>query len=73
AETTRAATTAGGARGTNNAGPAAGVGGPNVAGPTVGAIAMNAVPKVRGCSYTEFMKCEPTKFKGTEGVVGLTC
>ncbi|GJU37399.1 hypothetical protein Tco_1185753 [Tanacetum coccineum] len=72
AETTRAATTVGGAGGSNNTGPDAGTGGPNVAGPTVGAIAMNAVPEVRGCSYTEFMKCEPTKFKGAEGAVGLT-
>ncbi|GJZ31603.1 hypothetical protein Tco_0576650 [Tanacetum coccineum] len=71
-ETTRAATIAGGVGGSNNTGPTAGAGGPNVAGPTVGAIAMNAVPEVRGCSYTKFMKCEPTKFKGTKGAVGLT-
>nr|GEX35416.1 reverse transcriptase domain-containing protein [Tanacetum cinerariifolium] len=73
AKTTTAAATAGGTRGSNNTGPAAGAGGPNFVGPTVGAIAMSAVPEVRGCSYTEFMKCEPTKFKGTKGVVGLTC
>nr|GFC01620.1 hypothetical protein [Tanacetum cinerariifolium] len=24
------------------------------------------------CFYTDFMKCQPLKFKGTEGVVGLT-
>ncbi|GKC40085.1 hypothetical protein Tco_1052469 [Tanacetum coccineum] len=72
AETTRAAVTTGGAGGSNNTGPAVGAGGPNVVGPTVGSVAMNAVPEVRGCSYTEFMKCEPTKFKGTEGAVGLT-
>ncbi|GJR27820.1 putative reverse transcriptase domain-containing protein [Tanacetum coccineum] len=24
------------------------------------------------CTYTEFLKCQPMKFKGTEGVVGLT-
>ncbi|GKD19356.1 hypothetical protein Tco_1208514 [Tanacetum coccineum] len=72
AETTRAVATAGCAVGSNNMGPAAGAGGPNVSGPIVGAVAMNAVPEVRGCSYPEFMKCEPTKFKGTEGAVGLT-
>ncbi|GJZ56341.1 putative reverse transcriptase domain-containing protein [Tanacetum coccineum] len=72
AETTRVAATAGGVGGSNNTGPAAGAGGPNVAGPTVGAVAMNVVPEVRGCSYTKFMKCEPTKFKGTEGAVRLT-
>ncbi|GJS95291.1 reverse transcriptase domain-containing protein [Tanacetum coccineum] len=72
AETTRAATTAGGAGGSNNLGPAAGAGGPNVVGPTVGVVAMNAVPKVGGCSYKEFMNCEPTNFKGTEGAVRLT-
>ncbi|GKD30420.1 hypothetical protein Tco_1241198, partial [Tanacetum coccineum] len=68
-ETTRAAATA---EGSNNARPAAGAGGPNVAGPTVGEVAMNAIPKVRGCSYKEFMNSEPTNFKGTERAVGLT-
>nr|GFA35325.1 S-adenosyl-L-methionine-dependent methyltransferase [Tanacetum cinerariifolium] len=60
AKTTRGAATVGGARGFNNTGPATGVGGPNVTGPTVGAVAMNAVPEVRGCSYKEFMSCQPT-------------
>ncbi|GKF31594.1 hypothetical protein Tco_0101392, partial [Tanacetum coccineum] len=27
---------------------------------------------VRECSYSEFLKCKPLNFKGTEGVVGLT-
>nr|GEZ12201.1 hypothetical protein [Tanacetum cinerariifolium]GEZ12209.1 hypothetical protein [Tanacetum cinerariifolium] len=27
---------------------------------------------VRGCSYTDFMKCQPLNFKGTEGNVGLS-
>ncbi|GJR80862.1 putative reverse transcriptase domain-containing protein [Tanacetum coccineum] len=27
---------------------------------------------VRPCYYTDFMKCQPLNFKGTEGVVGLT-
>ncbi|GJW63645.1 hypothetical protein Tco_0115529 [Tanacetum coccineum] len=72
AETTRAAVTVGGAGVSNNAGPAAGARGPNVVGPTIGVVAMNSVPKVRGCSYKEFMSCQPTNFKGTEGAVGLT-
>ncbi|GKC48653.1 putative reverse transcriptase domain-containing protein [Tanacetum coccineum] len=71
-ETTRATTTADGAGGSNNAGPAAGARGPIVEGPTVGVVAMNVVPEVRGCSYKEFMSCQPTNFKGTEGAVGLT-
>nr|GEZ18332.1 reverse transcriptase domain-containing protein [Tanacetum cinerariifolium] len=72
AETTRAAATADGAEGSNNVGRAAGVGGPNVVGPAVGVVAMNALQKVRGCSYKEFMNCEPINFKGTEGDMGLT-
>ncbi|GJS78192.1 reverse transcriptase domain-containing protein [Tanacetum coccineum] len=27
----------------------------------------------RPCYYADFMKCHPLSFKGTEGVVGLTC
>nr|GEW22414.1 hypothetical protein [Tanacetum cinerariifolium] len=30
------------------------------------------VQTARVCSYTDFMKCQPLKFKGTEGVVGLS-
>nr|GFC90887.1 glutamate receptor 1.2-like [Tanacetum cinerariifolium] len=26
----------------------------------------------RVCSYTNFMKCKPLNFKGTEGIVGLS-
>ncbi|GJT77317.1 hypothetical protein Tco_1044042 [Tanacetum coccineum] len=26
----------------------------------------------RECAYTDFLKCQPLNFKGTEGVVGLT-
>ncbi|GJX93931.1 hypothetical protein Tco_0348517 [Tanacetum coccineum] len=26
----------------------------------------------RECTYTDFLKCQPMNFKGTEGVVGLT-
>nr|GEW14407.1 putative reverse transcriptase domain-containing protein [Tanacetum cinerariifolium] len=29
------------------------------------------VQPARVCSYTDFMKCQPLNFKGTEGVVGL--
>nr|GEY89455.1 reverse transcriptase domain-containing protein [Tanacetum cinerariifolium] len=28
---------------------------------------------VCACSYSDFMKCQPLNFKGTEGVVGLSC
>nr|GFB70560.1 reverse transcriptase domain-containing protein [Tanacetum cinerariifolium] len=71
-ETTRAVATADGAEGSNNTGPTTGAGGPNVARPTVGVIAMNAVPEGRGCSYKEYMNCQPTYLKGTERAVGLT-
>ncbi|GKA82578.1 putative reverse transcriptase domain-containing protein [Tanacetum coccineum] len=30
------------------------------------------VRPTRECTYTDFLKCQPMKFKGTEGVVGLT-
>ncbi|GJW26243.1 putative reverse transcriptase domain-containing protein [Tanacetum coccineum] len=30
------------------------------------------VQTARPCFYADFMKCQPLKFKGTEGVVGLT-
>ncbi|GJZ79935.1 putative reverse transcriptase domain-containing protein [Tanacetum coccineum] len=30
------------------------------------------VQTARPCFYTDFMKCQPLNFKGTEGVVGLT-
>ncbi|GJR41565.1 reverse transcriptase domain-containing protein [Tanacetum coccineum] len=30
------------------------------------------VPTTRECTYSDFMKCQPLNFKGTEGVVGLT-
>nr|GEX85270.1 putative reverse transcriptase domain-containing protein [Tanacetum cinerariifolium] len=30
------------------------------------------VQAARVCSYTDFMKCQPLNFKGTEGVVGLS-
>ncbi|GJU03478.1 putative reverse transcriptase domain-containing protein [Tanacetum coccineum] len=31
----------------------------------------NARPVARECTYQDFMKCQPLKFKGTEGVFGL--
>ncbi|GKE44667.1 hypothetical protein Tco_1471951 [Tanacetum coccineum] len=30
------------------------------------------VPTSRGCTYSDFWKCQPFNFKGTERVVGLT-
>nr|GEX51283.1 hypothetical protein [Tanacetum cinerariifolium] len=30
------------------------------------------VQPARVCSYTDFIKCQPLNFKGTEGIVGLT-
>ncbi|GKF73718.1 reverse transcriptase domain-containing protein, partial [Tanacetum coccineum] len=30
-----------------------------------------AAPKINGCTYITFMKCDPQPFKGTEGAVGL--
>ncbi|GKB56337.1 putative reverse transcriptase domain-containing protein, partial [Tanacetum coccineum] len=30
------------------------------------------MPVTRECTYTNFLKCQPMNFKGTEGVVGLT-
>nr|GFC48562.1 hypothetical protein [Tanacetum cinerariifolium] len=30
------------------------------------------VQPARVCSYTDFMKCQPLNFKGTEGIVGLS-
>ncbi|GKF72402.1 reverse transcriptase domain-containing protein, partial [Tanacetum coccineum] len=32
----------------------------------------NGYDSNRACSYSEFLKCKPLDFKGTEGVVGLT-
>nr|GEW77607.1 putative reverse transcriptase domain-containing protein [Tanacetum cinerariifolium] len=62
-EVARAAATVGDTGCSNNVGPIAGARGPYVAGATVGAVAMNAVPEVRGCSYKEFMNCHPINFK----------
>ncbi|GJX74831.1 putative reverse transcriptase domain-containing protein [Tanacetum coccineum] len=34
-------------------------------------VALHVQP-ARGCSYIDFMKCQPLNFKGTEGIVGLS-
>nr|GFB86222.1 hypothetical protein [Tanacetum cinerariifolium] len=39
---------------------------------TSGTCARRPVQAARECSYSEFLKCKPLDFKGTEGVVGLT-
>nr|GEV63098.1 reverse transcriptase domain-containing protein [Tanacetum cinerariifolium] len=39
---------------------------------TSGTGARMLVQAARECSYSEFLKCKPLDFKGTEGVVGLT-
>ncbi|GKF09965.1 hypothetical protein Tco_0044189, partial [Tanacetum coccineum] len=37
-----------------------------------GTYGRRQVPTQRECTYTDFLKCQPMNFKGTEGVVGLT-
>nr|GFC15875.1 hypothetical protein [Tanacetum cinerariifolium] len=39
---------------------------------TSGTGARRPVQAARECSYSEFLKCKPLDFKGTEGVVELT-
>nr|GEY17054.1 reverse transcriptase domain-containing protein [Tanacetum cinerariifolium] len=39
---------------------------------TLGTGARRPVQTARECSYSEFLKCKPLDFKGTEGVVELT-
>ncbi|GKD89839.1 hypothetical protein Tco_1365346 [Tanacetum coccineum] len=34
---------------------------------------IGVVPVTRECTYQDFVKCQPLNFKGTEGVIGLTC
>ncbi|GJR01504.1 putative reverse transcriptase domain-containing protein [Tanacetum coccineum] len=48
----------------------AGAGGARAGGAGVGG-AGSAAPKITGCTYITFMKCDPQPFKGTEGAVGL--
>ncbi|GKB90145.1 putative reverse transcriptase domain-containing protein [Tanacetum coccineum] len=55
-----------GGTGTGGAGAgSAGAGGAGAGG------AGPAAPKITGCTYITFMKCDPHPFKGTEGAVGL--
>ncbi|GJQ94961.1 putative reverse transcriptase domain-containing protein [Tanacetum coccineum] len=44
--------------------------GDNIHGSRIGG--RRQVPTQRECTYTDFLKCQPMNFKGTEGVVGLT-
>ncbi|GKB61142.1 reverse transcriptase domain-containing protein [Tanacetum coccineum] len=37
-----------------------------------GTVGRRQVSNVRECTYTDFLKCQPMNFKGTEGVVGQT-
>ncbi|GJR45398.1 putative reverse transcriptase domain-containing protein [Tanacetum coccineum] len=53
----------GGADGGGAGGAGAGGAGVGGAGP--------ASPKITGCTYITFMKCDPQPFKGTKGAVGL--
>ncbi|GKG54842.1 hypothetical protein Tco_0562829, partial [Tanacetum coccineum] len=53
----------GGAGGGGAGGGGAGGAGVGGAGP--------AAPKITGCTYITFMKCDPQPFKGTKGAVGL--
>ncbi|GJY79083.1 putative reverse transcriptase domain-containing protein, partial [Tanacetum coccineum] len=48
----------------------AGAGGARAGGARAGG-AEPAAPKITGCTYVTFMKCEPQPFKGTEGAMGL--
>ncbi|GJW41942.1 hypothetical protein Tco_0070741 [Tanacetum coccineum] len=48
----------------------AGAGGVGAGGAGVGGAGL-AAPKITGCTYITFMKCDPQPFKGTEGAVGL--
>ncbi|GKA08109.1 putative reverse transcriptase domain-containing protein [Tanacetum coccineum] len=43
----------------------------NDASQSLGEELRRPVQPARVCSYTDFMKCQPLNFKGTEGVVGL--
>ncbi|GJV51497.1 hypothetical protein Tco_1447238 [Tanacetum coccineum] len=38
---------------------------------SIGGLRRHVQP-ARACSYTDFMKCQPLNFKGTEGIVGLS-
>ncbi|GKG18630.1 hypothetical protein Tco_0372928, partial [Tanacetum coccineum] len=47
-----------------------GAGGAGAGGAGAGGARPTA-PKITGCTYITFMKCDPQPFKGTEGAVGL--
>nr|GEZ86690.1 putative reverse transcriptase domain-containing protein [Tanacetum cinerariifolium] len=59
----------GGASGSGKAGGSGGTGG-NANGTGVRG-AGPTVPKLTGCTYATFIKCDPLPFNGTEGAVGL--
>ncbi|GJR90196.1 putative reverse transcriptase domain-containing protein [Tanacetum coccineum] len=53
------------------AGASGAVAGGAVAGGAGAGDAGPAAPKLTGCTYVTFMKCDPQPFKGTKGAVGL--
>ncbi|GKF82405.1 hypothetical protein Tco_0244061 [Tanacetum coccineum] len=61
---------AGGARVGGAGAGGAEAGGAGAGGARVGGVGP-ATPKITGCTYITFMKCDPQPFKGTEGAVGL--
>ncbi|GJR73539.1 hypothetical protein Tco_0085904, partial [Tanacetum coccineum] len=61
---------AGGAGAGSGGAGGAGAGGAGAGGAGVGG-ARPAVPKITGCTYVTFMKCNPHPFKGIKGAVGL--
>nr|GEV30952.1 hypothetical protein [Tanacetum cinerariifolium] len=40
--------------------------------PDSGSDGRRRMPVARECTYTDFLKCQPLKFKGIEGVIRLT-
>ncbi|GKC27945.1 hypothetical protein Tco_1035239 [Tanacetum coccineum] len=61
---------AGGAGADGAGASGAGAGGAEAGGARAGG-AEPAAPKITGCTYVTFMKCDPQPFKGTEGAVRL--
>ncbi|GKF12969.1 hypothetical protein Tco_0050895, partial [Tanacetum coccineum] len=61
---------AGGAEAGGVGASGAGAGGAGAGGAGVSGAGL-ATPKITGCTYITFMKCEPQPFKGTKGDVGL--
>ncbi|GJY63260.1 putative reverse transcriptase domain-containing protein [Tanacetum coccineum] len=60
----------GGARAGGAGAGASGVSGVGASGAGAGGT-RPATPKITGCTYVTFMKCDPQPFKGTKGAVGL--